>query len=79
MRKLALVSFLSALGLALPLAAAEELPVPDVSHLALPGGAAASIDPRLSQAQGEVEIVVRLGDAPLAAAHGPAPRSAVAG
>src|SRR5206468_37405 len=46
------------------------LPVPDVSHLALPGGSLASVDSRLLPIRGEVGIVVRLGDAPLAVAHG---------
>ena len=70
MRKLFLPSLLSALGLALSLAAAERSSVPDVSHLALPGGTTASVDRRLNQAYGEVEIVVRLGDPPLVVAQG---------
>jgi len=70
MRKLFLVCVLSALGAALPLAAAERVSVPDASHLALPRGTTASVDGRLNQAYGEVEIVVRLGDAPLAVAQG---------
>src|SRR5688572_30742527 len=68
----------NALVLALPLAldltlfpaTAQPLSVPDVSHLAVPGGAAASVDSRLKPLRGEVEIVVRLGDVPLALAHG---------
>jgi len=43
---------------------------PDVSHLALPGNSLASVDSRLLRAQGEIEVVVRLGDAPLAVAQG---------
>ena len=43
---------------------------PAAVHLALTGGAVASVDPRLLPLRGEVEIVVRLGDAPLAVAQG---------
>src|SRR6266516_4021280 len=50
--------------------AAQPVPAPDVSHLALPGASGASVDSRLLKARGEVEIVVRLGDPPLAVAHG---------
>ncbi|PYJ96658.1 MAG: hypothetical protein DME23_19600 [Verrucomicrobia bacterium] len=49
---------------------AEPSPVVDVSNLALPAGTAAVVDSRLKQAVGEVEIVVRLGDVPLAVAQG---------
>jgi subtilisin family serine protease len=70
MRKLFLAFLLLAPGAALSLTAAERLSVPDVSHLALPGGTIASVDRRLNQAYGEVEIVVRLGDAPLVVAQG---------
>src|SRR5882724_4909599 len=69
MRKLFLLSVLSAFNPASPLAA-QPLPVPDVSHLALPGNSLASVDSRLPRAQGEIEVVVRLGDAPLAVAQG---------
>jgi minor extracellular serine protease Vpr len=70
MGKLFPLSVLLAFNLASPPAAAQPLPVPDVSHLALPGGSLASIDSRLLRAQGEIEVVVRLGDAPLAVAVG---------
>jgi len=61
MRKLFLLSVLSAFNLVSPLAA-QPLPIPDVSHLALPGNSLASVDSRLLPAQGEIEVVVRLGD-----------------
>src|SRR6266571_2263795 len=69
MRKLFLLSVLLAFNLVSPLAA-QPLPIPDVSHLALPGGSLASVDSRVLRAQGEIEVVVRLGDAPLAVAQG---------
>src|SRR5438094_1219669 len=69
MHKLFLLSVLLAFNLASPLAA-QPLPIPDVSHLALPGGSLASVDSRVLRAQGEIEVVVRLGDAPLAVAQG---------
>src|SRR6266581_6968316 len=70
MRKSFLLVLPLALDLTLFLAVAQPLSIPDVSHLALPAGAVASIDPKLLPLQGEVEIVVRLGDAPLAVAQG---------
>ena len=70
MRKPFLLVLPLALNLTLFPAAAQPLSIPDVSHLALPGPAVAASDPRLSRLQGEVEIVVRLGDAPLALAQG---------
>ena len=43
----------------------------DVSALAVPGGAhPGTIDPALLRAKGEIDVVVRLVDAPLAVAHG---------
>ena len=45
--------------------------VPDVSQLALPGGPAQiSATPSISRPSGDVQVVVQLSDAPLAAAHG---------
>jgi subtilisin family serine protease len=45
--------------------------VTDVSSLAIPGGGhSAAIDPALAKVKGEVDVVVRLVDAPLAVAHG---------
>ena len=57
------------LAMASPAPGAEPLPVVDVSNLALPADARSVVDTRLKQAFGEVEIVVRLGDAPLAVAQ----------
>src|SRR5207247_5126761 len=46
-------------------------PVADASALMVPeGGHPASIDPALVRAKGEIDVVVRLNDAPLAVAHG---------
>ena len=70
MRKSALLSCLFVLSFATPVAAADQPSLKDVSHLALPGGPMAAVDPRLKHAQGEVEVVVRLGDVPLAVAQG---------
>ena len=70
MRKLFLPALLVALLTTCQFPAAQPLPLPDVSHLALPGGGVAAVDSRLVNARGEVEIVVGLGDAPLAVAHG---------
>ena len=70
MRKPILLTLPLALELTLFLASAQPVSVPDVSHLAVPGGTIALVDSRLKPLQGEVEIVVRLGDAPLAVAHG---------
>src|SRR2546428_4581663 len=42
----------------------------DVSALAVPGGAlTVSVDPRIKAAQGKIDLVVGLVDAPLAVAH----------
>lgn len=61
---------LLALSLALP-ASADDQPLPDVSDLLIPDGpVSVDVDPQLAQATGEVQIVVRLVDAPLAAANG---------
>ena len=69
MRKLILLTLLTGFTtLALP--AEPPVPVPDVSHLALPSRTVASVDSGLLKTRGDVEIVVRLGDAPLAVAHG---------
>ena len=65
--RLCLVPLLATAALSL---GAEPSPVVDVSNLALPAGTAAVVDSRLKQAVGEVEIVVRLGDVPLAVAQG---------
>ena len=65
--RLCLVLLLATAALSL---GAEPSPVVDVSSLALPAGTAAVVDSRLKQAVGEVEIVVRLGDVPLAVAQG---------
>src|SRR5437762_14095215 len=70
MRKSFLFALPLALDLTLVLASAQPLAVPDVSHLALPSGAVAAVDARLLPLQGEVEIAVRLGAAPLAVAQG---------
>src|SRR6266511_2835918 len=70
MRKLSNTGLLLALITALPRVAAQPMPVPDASHLALPAGTVASVDSRLFQARGQIEVVVRLGDAPLSIAHG---------
>src|SRR5213593_2894836 len=44
----------------------------DASALAVPGGAlTVSVDPRIKAAQGKIDLVVGLIDAPLAVAHGP--------
>jgi subtilisin family serine protease len=72
MRRFCLFSLLLALGRASAPGAAPSLPVPEVSHLVLPEGARASVDFRLLQARGEIEVVVRLGDTPLALAQGEA-------
>ena len=69
MRKLILLTLLTGFTtLALP--AEPPVPVPDVSHLALRSRTVASVDSGLLKTRGDVEIVVRLGDAPLAVAHG---------
>jgi len=58
-----------ALAPALPVSAQDE--PPDVSGLLIPGGPVSQvIDSQLAQATGEVELVVRLMDVPLAAAQG---------
>src|SRR2546428_13933802 len=45
--------------------------LPDVSQLALPGGPLQpSVTPGISGPGGDIEVVVQLSDAPLAAAHG---------
>src|SRR6266849_4561658 len=52
-------------------AAGGAAPAADASALMVPGGGhPASIDPALVRAKGEVDVVVRLIDAPLAVAHG---------
>src|SRR5438034_11248732 len=52
-------------------AAGGAAPAADVSALMVPGGGhPASIDPALVRAKGEIDVVVRLIDAPLAVAHG---------
>ena len=52
-------------------AAGGPAPAADASALMVPGGGhPASIDPALVRAKGEVDVVVRLIDAPLAVAHG---------
>src|SRR5438034_1335428 len=52
-------------------AAGGAAPAADVSALMVPGGGhPASIDPALVRAKGEIDVVVRLNDAPLAVAHG---------
>ena len=56
-RKLFLLSVLLAFNLALPLPAAQSLPVPDVSHLALSGGSRASVDLDFSIA-GDIDLAV---------------------
>src|SRR6266478_7510188 len=51
-------------------AAGGAAPAADVSALMVPGGGhPASIDPALVRAKGEVDVVVRLIDAPLAVAQ----------
>src|SRR5262245_17599592 len=44
--------------------------VVDVSALAVPGGGHGTIDPALLHAKGEIDVFVRLVDAPLAVVHG---------
>src|SRR2546422_348926 len=52
-------------------AAGGAAPAADASALMVPGGGhPASIDPALVRAKGEIDVVVRLVDAPLAVAHG---------
>ncbi|HYS07083.1 MAG TPA: S8 family serine peptidase [Candidatus Dormibacteraeota bacterium] len=52
-------------------AAGGPAPAADASALMVPGGGhPASVDPALVRAKGEVDVVVRLIDAPLAVAHG---------
>src|SRR6266571_1605292 len=52
-------------------AAGGAVPAADVSALMVPGGGhPASIDPALVRAKGEIDVVVRLIDAPLAVAQG---------
>jgi subtilisin family serine protease len=70
MQKLSVRILVLALATALPLSAAERFPVPDVSRLSLPRDFRAVVDSRLFKARGEVEVVVRLGDSPLAGAQG---------
>src|ERR1051326_906466 len=70
MRIAAPFSVLLIIGLALPARAAQPLNVPDVSHLIVSGGNGASVDSRLLAARGEVQVVVRLADVPLAVAQG---------
>src|SRR5688500_15785618 len=65
------VAFGALLAVALPAAARAGSELPDVSGLAVPGDpVSASVDSRLARATGEVQLVVRLVDAPLAVAHG---------
>jgi subtilisin family serine protease len=65
--------FLSAIGVCLLLATrlSYAQTIPDVSDLALPGGAASTdLIPRIVGPGREIQVVVRLVDAPLAVAHG---------
>src|SRR4029453_5654127 len=60
--------FLSAIGVCLLLATGSSFAqsVPDVSHLALPGGAVpTNLIPRILGPGREIQVVVRLVDAPL--------------
>lgn len=73
MRKVArsMIASLVALAIALPASAAPPAPI-DITHLLVPDGASqvVTVDPLLTKAQGEVDVVVRLADNPLAVALG---------
>src|SRR5207249_2758617 len=66
-----LAALVAGIGWVAATAAGGGAPVADVSALMVPGGGhSASIDPALVRAKGQVDVVIRLTDAPLAVAHG---------